>query len=66
MRAEDLVFIHSNMRLLSKNSDEYSKGRNRMWDVGGDSFDGVGILELADLSLDKPELEVMLFEDGEF
>ncbi|XP_062206164.1 uncharacterized protein LOC133908053 [Phragmites australis] len=69
MRAEDLVFIHSNMRLLSRNSDEYLKGRSRMWDVGGDafdSFDGAGILELADLSLDEPEFEVMLFEDGEF
>lgn len=33
-----------------------------MWDVGGDSFDslgGVGILEVADLSLDEPELQAV-------
>jgi len=35
-----------------------------MWDVGGDSFDslgGVGILEVADLSLDEPELQAVSF-----
>jgi hypothetical protein len=35
-----------------------------MWDVGGDSFDsldGIGILEVADLSLDEPELQDVTF-----
>lgn len=35
-----------------------------MWDVGGDQFDslaGIGILEVADLSLDEPELQGVLF-----
>ena len=37
-----------------------------MWDVGGDGFDSmdienVGLLEIADLSLDEHELEVVLF-----
>ena len=35
-----------------------------MWDVGGDSFDtmaGVGLLEVAELSLDEPELEAVSF-----
>ena len=35
-----------------------------MWDVGGDSFDslgGIGILEVADLSLDELELEAVTF-----
>jgi hypothetical protein len=35
-----------------------------MWDVGGDSFDslgGIGILEVADLSLDEPELQAVTF-----
>ena len=35
-----------------------------MWDVGGDSFDslgGIGILEVADLSLDEPELQAVSF-----
>ena len=35
-----------------------------MWDVGGGSFDslgGIGILEVADLSLDEPELQAVSF-----
>jgi hypothetical protein len=35
-----------------------------MWDVGVDSFDslgGIGILEVADLSIDEPELQAMTF-----
>jgi len=39
-------------------------GETRMWDVGGDSFDslgGIGILEVADLSLDEPELQAVTF-----
>ena len=37
-----------------------------MWDVGGDGCDSMdlenaGLLEIADLSLDEPELVVVLF-----
>ena len=67
-RAEDLVFVHSNMRLLSRKSDDYMKGPTQMWDVGVDNhetFRGAGILEHADLSLDEPEFERILFEDEE-
>ncbi|GJV00680.1 hAT dimerization domain, ribonuclease H-like domain protein [Tanacetum coccineum] len=55
-RAQDLVFIHNNLRLLSRNPNDDEK----MWDVGGDAFDSmedVGFLEFADLSLDEPEFE---------
>jgi hypothetical protein len=34
-----------------------------MWDVGGDNheiFDGAGIIQFADLSLDEPEFEVVI------
>ena len=37
-----------------------------MWDLGGDefgSFEDIGILEVANLSLDEPEMEAMLFTD---
>ena len=37
-----------------------------MWDIGEDtfdSFDGVGILEVANLSLDEPDLEAILFTE---
>ena len=38
-----------------------------MWDVGGDSFDslgGVGLLGVAELSLDEPELQAISFGLG--
>lgn len=67
-RAEDLVFIHSNLRLLSRRTPEYSQGETKSWDIAGDSFDSledVGMLEVANLSLDEPDLEAeILDEDG--
>ena len=62
------MFVHSNMRLLSRKSDDYMKEPTQMWDVGVDNhetFRGAGILEHADLSLDEPEFERILFEDEE-
>jgi len=59
-RAEDLVFIHNNLRLLSRKAEEYKLGPAKVWDVGGDGFEslsGIGILEVADLSLDEPLME---------
>jgi hypothetical protein len=43
------------MRHLSRKTNAYKTGEKRVWDVRGDSFDslgGIGILEVADLSLD--------------
>ncbi|KAF2284040.1 hypothetical protein GH714_018430 [Hevea brasiliensis] len=37
-RAEDLVFIHNNLRLLSRNSSQYYDEKTKLWDVGGDQF----------------------------
>lgn len=66
-RAEDLVFVHSNLRLLSRKEEGYKKGETRLWDINGDVHDplddSVGVLEMADLSLDEPDLEAMLFLD---
>ncbi|WVZ56169.1 hypothetical protein U9M48_006740 [Paspalum notatum var. saurae] len=67
-RAEDLVFVHSNLRHLSRRTDAYKTGETRMWDVGGDAFDslgGIGLLEVADLSLDEPELQAVSFGMGD-
>lgn len=67
-RAEDLVFVHTNLRLLSRRSPQYKHGETKMWDVGGDafgSFEDVGVLEVANLSLDEPELEAMIITEGE-
>ncbi|XP_057999043.1 uncharacterized protein LOC110673033 [Hevea brasiliensis] len=64
---EDLVFIHNNLRLLSRNSSQYYDEKTKLWDVGGDQFgsmEDVGVLEFADLSLDEPELESVLFDEN--
>ncbi|KAG6491142.1 hypothetical protein ZIOFF_052474 [Zingiber officinale] len=67
-RAEHLVYVHYNLRLLSRRSPHYNEGESKMWDVGADGFDsmdmeGAAILEIANLSLDEPELESVLFTD---
>jgi hypothetical protein len=38
-KAEDLVYVHSNLRLLSHTSPEYKKGPSRMWDVEPETSD---------------------------
>ena len=66
-RAEDLVFVHSNLRLLSRRSTEYLTGESRFWDVAGDAhepFDGAEQLAIASLSLDEPEFERIVFGDN--
>ncbi|KAL9685775.1 hypothetical protein QQ045_023227 [Rhodiola kirilowii] len=53
-------------KIMIRNNPEYLDERTRMWDIGGDEFgtlENTGILEFADLSLDEPEMESMLFED---
>ena len=37
--AEDLVFVHSNLRLLSRRRPEYTTGESKKWDIGGDNWD---------------------------
>jgi hypothetical protein len=67
-RAEDLVFVYSNLRHPSRRTKAYKTGETKMWDVGGDSFEslsGVGILEVVNLSLDEPELHSVSFGDVE-
>ena len=33
-RVEDLVFVHSNILLLSRKEEEYTKGPCKYWDLG--------------------------------
>ncbi|GJR38872.1 hypothetical protein Tco_1214556 [Tanacetum coccineum] len=66
-RAEDLVFVHNNLRLLSRSTEQYLDEKTKMWDVGGDEFgtmEDTGFLELAQLSLDEPELESVFFSQN--
>ncbi|KAJ1393608.1 Ribonuclease H-like superfamily [Sesbania bispinosa] len=67
-RAEDLVFFHSNLCFLSRNYPQYQQEETKLWDIAGDEFDSLdefGILEVANLSLDELELEVMFFNDDQ-
>ena len=68
-RAEDLVYVYvnSNLRLLSRNSSKYKEEETKLWDIAGDDFslDDNEILEIASLSLDKPELEFVFFNEDE-
>ena len=36
---EDLVFIHTHIRLLSKRNPQYYQGETKMWDIDVDKFD---------------------------
>ena len=69
-RVEDLVYVHSNFRLLSKRNEEYVHTATKMWNIAGDPWNesdihgGAGILENAALTLDEPELEAMVIENA--
>ncbi|KAG6504275.1 hypothetical protein ZIOFF_036606 [Zingiber officinale] len=62
-RAEDLVYVHYNLRLLSR-SLHYSEGESKMWNVGVDvdsmDMEGDAILEIVKFSFDEPKLESVL------
>ena len=56
-RVKDLIYVHNNLRLLSRRSSNYNEDESKMWDIGGDDFDSmdienVGILEIVNLYLD--------------
>ena len=62
-----MVFVHNNLRLLSRSTDQYLDEKTKMWDVGGDEFgtmEDTGFLESAELSLDEPELENVFFSEN--
>ena len=65
-RIEDLVYVHSNLRLLLRRNEEYVHTATKMWNIAGDSWNendihgGARILENAALTLDEPELEAMV------
>ena len=61
-RARDLIYMYSNLRLLSRRNVEYINTATKMWDIAGDSWNesdmhgGAGILENIALTLDEPEV----------
>jgi len=64
MASPNLSSAGSGTASAGRRTDAYKKGETRMWNVGGDSFDslsGVGLLEVAELSIDEPELQAVSF-----
>jgi hypothetical protein len=47
-KAEDLVYVHSNLRLVSRRGEEYTSGPHKDWDVDAECPD----LELSLSALD--------------
>ncbi|PKA54329.1 hypothetical protein AXF42_Ash000162 [Apostasia shenzhenica] len=71
--AKDLVYVHNNLRLLSKKSPHYVEQATKMWDVSSDtlvSVEDTYTFEVTSLSLDELELEKILMEklnvEGDF
>ena len=69
-RAEDLVFVHSNLQLLSRRKPEYTIGESKKWDIGGDNWDepfgGPRLLKIAYLTLDELEMETSIIENDDY
>ncbi|GMQ06918.1 hypothetical protein CsSME_00051331 [Camellia sinensis var. sinensis] len=64
-RAEDLVFVHCNIWMLSRKKKEYKGGPSKYWDLCGDRFDINGSpIEFVELSINEPELELVTFDDA--
>jgi hypothetical protein len=67
--ADDLVFVHTNLRLFSRTTDHYyTDPESKLWDVEGDCFESnvvAGVLEFATLSLDEPEFEREMMEEAD-
>jgi hypothetical protein len=53
-KAEDLVYIHTNLRLLSRKDDGYNEGSTKLWDVAP---------ECANLDATLQDLTVMTDDD---
>ena len=68
--AEDLVFIHSNLRLLSRRRPKYTTRESKKWDIGGDNWDepfgGPRLLKIAYLTLDELEMETSIIENDDY
>ena len=37
-RAEDLVYVHSNLQLLSRHNEEYVNTATKIWDIARNSW----------------------------
>ena len=66
-KAESMVYVHSNLCLIYRKREEWVKGKAKMWDVFPDDMglDSSTELALANLDLNDPELESVMFDDSD-
>ena len=64
-RAETMVYVHTNLRLIYKQREDWLKGKTKMWDVFPDDMglDNSVELALAILDLTALVLEPVTFDD---
>ena len=61
-----MVYVHTNLRLIYRQREDWLKGKTKMWDVFPDDMglDNSVELALANLDLNAPVLEPVTFDDG--
>ena len=66
-RAETMVYVHTNLRLIYRQTEEWLRGKTKMWDVFPDDMglDSSVELALANMDLNDPVLEPVRFDDLE-
>ena len=50
-RVEDLVYVHSNLQLLSRRNEEYVNTTIKMWDIARDTWNELEFLRMQPLHL---------------
>jgi hypothetical protein len=60
-----MVYVHTNLRLIYRQREEWLKGKRKMQDVFPDDMglDDIVALALANMDLNDPVLELLTFED---
>jgi hypothetical protein len=62
-----VVYVHTNLRLIYKQREEWLKGKTKMWDVFSDDkgLNNSVELALANLDLNELVLDPVTFDDGD-
>ena len=62
-----MVYVHTNLRLIYRQREEWLRGKTKMWDVFPDDMglDNSVELALVNMDLNDPVLEPVRFDDGD-
>jgi len=66
-KAKTMVYVHTNLRLIYRQREEWLKGKTKMWDVFPNDMglDSNVELALSNMDLNDPVLEALRFDDGD-